>query len=267
MKETLVKYLAGLLDADGSLSFNFTHDQKRPGRYFIKISLNLTASDEVDTLGLIENLPGITGMGTTSRYGPEKQFVQWRVYKRSDLERLIPRLVKYMCVKAQHWQWIFNKWRDLRSENKTCSVDERKQLTLECKQSRIDRTGPLKPKNHASWAWAAGFLDGDGSYILRRFFNKRDQKYNLKILVSAVAHENDIQVLSFLKKSFGGQIYDHAQSKNVYVWRRNLGPKDRSFALRFLPKIVRHAKLKRHKIEEMLSFIHQQRLSITGPAG
>ncbi len=104
MEESLVEYLAGLLDADGSLSFSFKHDQNREGRYFIGLALRLTASDAVDQNGFVESLPEITGMGTTSRYGRKQQFVVWNVSKLSDLERLIPRLTKHMVVKAKHWQ-------------------------------------------------------------------------------------------------------------------------------------------------------------------
>ena len=48
-----------------------------------------------------------------------------------------------------------------------------------------------------------------------------------------VAHKNDSHVLDFIQKAFGGQIYEHGQSKNVLAWRRSLGAANRSFALRF----------------------------------
>jgi hypothetical protein len=161
LNESLVKYLAGLLDADGSLSFNFAEDDKRPGRYFVRIRISLAGSSAVDPFNFVENLPGITGMGTTSRYGKDKQFITWTVIKRSDVEMLLPRLIKHMVIKAKHWQWLFDTWRERRSENKTCSKEEREKLVKDCKASRIDNIGPVKPKNHPTWAWLAGFLDGD----------------------------------------------------------------------------------------------------------
>lgn len=267
MNESLVKYLSGLLDADGSLSFNFKCDKNRLERYFISLQLKLSGSDAVDPFGFIENLPGTTGMGISYREGRNKQFVVWVVAKRADLEMLLPRLIKHQVIKAKHWQWMLDKWRELRSENKTCSKEEREMLTLECKKSRLIRTGPIKPKNHPTWAWLAGYLDGDGSYTFRRNFNKRDQKINLHMKVSAVAHANDTHVLRWLKQHFGGYLSNHGQSKNVDVWTRSLGANNRSFALRFLPKLVKHSRLKRHKIEQMIAFSRQQRLSVPAPSG
>lgn len=267
MNETLIKYLAGLLDADGSMSFNFTHDAKRPGRYFVKIMLKLSGSDAVDPFGFVENLPGITSMGTSYRSGKNNQFVTWTVNKRSDLEMLLPRLIKHMIIKAKHWQWMFDRWREWRTDNKTCSELEREMLSSEAKASRVNNSGPVKPKNHPTWAWLAGYIDGDGCYTFQRNFNKRDGKYNIHMRVSVVVHNNDIHVLHFIKNAFGGYFTDHGQSNEITVWRRNLGIKDRAFALDFLRKMVRHSHLKRHKIEQMLSFLHQQRLSIPAPAG
>lgn len=267
MNETLVKYLAGLLDADGSLSFNFKCDPRRKDRYFVSIKLTLAGSQAVDPFCFVENLPGITNIGTTHRSGTNKQFVTWTVARRTELEMLVPRLIKHMVVKARHWQWIFDKWREWRSGNKTCSKEERDVLTSEAKASRVNNTGPIKPKNHPTWAWLAGFIDGDGCYTFQRNFNKRDQKYNIHMRVSIVSHDNDIHVLHFIKKALGGYFCPHGQSDNITVWRRNLGVKDRSFALDFLKKMVRHSHLKRHKIEQMLSFLHQQRLSIPAPTG
>ena len=267
MNESLVKYLAGLLDADGSLSFSFKHDQNRVGRFFVGLSLRLTASDQIDHAGFVESLPKLTGMGTTSRYGDKHQFVVWQINKRADLEMLLPRLVKHMVIKAKHWQWIFEVWREARTEGKTCSVQERVALSAASKESRRLRTGPLKPKNHPTWAWLAGYLDGDGWYTYRsgRYKNFRGKEYQQwSISVGAVAHVNDIGVLEFIQKAFGGNIRDHTQSKNVKCWHRSLGYQNRSFALRFLPNLAKHSQLKRHKIDAIIHH-HRQRLSVPGP--
>lgn len=266
MNESLVKYLAGLLDADGSLSFAFKHDQNREGRYFIGLGLNLTASDAVDKNGFVESLPTLTGMGSASRYGPKDQFVVWSVKKRADLEMLLPRLIKHMVIKAKHWQWLLDMWRVTRADAKTCSETERDALKDASKESRKNRTGPLKPKNHPTWAWLAGYLDGDGWYSYRsgKYKSYRGRMYEQwSIKVGAVAHENDMDVLEFLKRSFGGHINPHGQSDNVYVWVRSLGYQSRSFALRFLPKVAKHSRLKRHKIDAIIHH-HRQRLSVPG---
>src|SRR3990167_5058082 len=99
MNESLVKYLAGLLDADGSLSFAFKKYEKAEDTFFLGITLSLASSDAVDGSGFINQLPQLTGMGAVNRYGNNKQFKAWVVNKRSDLEMLLPRLIKHMIIK------------------------------------------------------------------------------------------------------------------------------------------------------------------------
>ncbi len=265
MNESLVKYLAGLLDADGSLSFSFKEDPNREGRYFVSLSLRLHASDNVDRHGFVESLPDVTGMGTTSRYGDAKQFVVWSISKRAHLEMLLPRLTKHMVIKAQHWNWMFLHWRDHRGLG-TFSLDEREAMTLASKASRKERVGPLKPKNHPTWAWVAGYLDGDGCYVYRSGTYKSYKGRSYKqwsMRVEAVAHKLDAEVLDFLQEAFGGRVKQHTNTESCMVWSRNLGYQSRSFALRFLPKVAKHSRLKRHKIDQMIHH-HRQRLSVPG---
>lgn len=264
MNESLVKYLAGLLDADGSLSFNFREDGAR-GRYFVGLTLRLTASDEVDRNRFVERLPELTGMGSTSRYGKNKQFCVWNVSARRDLEMLLPRLIKHMVIKAKHWDWLLNTWRGIKRMSygsTSVTLEEREAMTEESASSRRERVGPIHAKNHPTWAWLAGYLDGDGWYLHR--FNREQNYYQMH--VGAVAHDNDASVLQFLQRSFGGHIAPHSKTGGCMVWKRNLGVRDRAFALRFLPGVVKHSRLKRHKIENMIHH-HQQRLSGPGLKG
>jgi len=183
-----------------------------------------------------------------------------------------------VALKACHWQWMLDYWRDHRGQEyseRTVSDEERAALTVACKESRRTRVGPLKARNHPSWAWLAGYLDGDGCYTHRENFDKTRGYWQLSSNVSAVAHINDIYVLEYLQKSFGGVMVGQGQSDNVKVWRRALGWQNRDFALQFLPKLAQHSRLKKHKIEEMIAYMRErtsrinrpQRLSVPGPTG
>lgn len=266
MNESLIKYLSGLLDADGSLSFNFRRDPAGKDHCFMALRLTLVASDEVDHDRFVESLPALTGMGRTDRYGKNNQFCQWSVHKRADLEMLLPRLIKHMVIKAQHWQWLLDTWRDQRSEKRSndgsrcLSMKDVELLKEAAKHSRRIRVGPLKPKNYPTWAWVAGYLDGDGWYTRRAIRGGQ----GVSMRVSVVAHENDRVGLDFLQHAFGGSITWHTQD-SCLVWYRNLGAKDADFALRFLPNVAKHARLKRHKIDMMIH-THRQRLSDSGAA-
>lgn len=261
MNESLVKYLAGLLDADGSLSFSFKQDQNRCGRFFVGLGMRLASSEAVDKHGFIESLPGLTGMGTVTIEGKNKQFKTWVVSKRSDLEMILPRLIKHMVIKGKHWQWLLDAWRNVRKDRTTVSLDERETLTAASKESRRLNGGPIKPKNHPTWAWLAGYLDGDGCYSYSKYSDDAGVRWVLR--VSAVSHINDVAVLHFLQNSFGGQVVCQGQSDNVYIWKRSLGYQNRDFALGFLPKLAKHSRLKREKIDAMIHH-HRQRLSVPG---
>lgn len=262
MNETMIKYLAGLLDADGSLSFTFKKYDKVEDTNFLGLMLSLASSDAVDERGFIDGLPEETGMGGLYRYGKNNQFKSWRISKRSDLEMILPRLIKHMVIKGKHWQWLFETWREQRGA--WISTAQRVELTAGSQRSRVENAGPVKPKNHPTWAWLAGYLDGDGWYRLK--YQKPPQNY-WQISVGAVAHDKDIGVLQFLHKAFGGVIREQGQAPNVKVWWRSLGIRDSSFALRFLPNLVKHSRLKRHKIEQIIAHHHQQRLSVQTPTG
>jgi hypothetical protein len=260
VNESLIKYLAGLLDADGSLSFSFKEDKvNRPGQHFISLALRLASSSAVDTKGFIPSLTDLTQMGYISVY--KEKFVTWVVSKRADIEMLLPRVIKHMVIKAQHWQWLLETWRNLRADGATVSDDQRNALALASKESRRTRVGPLKPKNHPTWAWLAGYLDGDGWYSYRRHRNGPGMSWHLR--VGAVAHVNDVSVLEFIQRSFGGIIADHNPDGSNKVWNRSIGHRNRSFALSFLPNLAKHSRLKRHKIDAIIHH-HQQRLSVPG---
>jgi len=267
MGEELVKYLAGLIDSDGSIWFNFNNPNKDESAYTLSLKVTLTSSEAIDVHGFVESLPDLTKLGSVSRHGRNHQFTTWTVTSRSDLEKLVPRLVKSMVVKARHLQRMFDTWKEMRGRLLPVSIcDELRQFS---KESRYD-PGPLKPKNHPSWAWLAGYLDGNGSYrsaICKTGFYKGKQCYRRQAAVHASCHIGDADVLAFIQKAHGGYTKPHSKSKNCMVWERSLGKKDRSFALRFLPKLVSHSRLKRHSIEQLIKFHHQQRLSGQTPTG
>lgn len=247
MTETEVKYLAGLLDADGSIGFEFT--KNRP-----YLSIKLTAADSIDTKQYVQTLPERTGYGTSCKKERKNQnwspVSVWTVSKRQDLEMLIPRLVKHLVIKGKHFSRMLDKWQEFRG--RTLSDIEVEQLKQYCKASRLD-SGPLKPKKHPTWAWVAGYLDGDGSYIFKK---PPSQKFP-KLVVRATAHVNDRVGLDLLQKAFGGYIYDRGKAgKHILDWVHPLGKNNKSFALKFLPKVVKHSRLKKHKIEQMIAYHH-----------
>jgi hypothetical protein len=270
MNESLVKYLAGLFDADASLSFQFVN-KTESGECRVGLLIYLCASERIDKNGFVKSLPYITGMGHVSVIGPKDTVIcdtktrqthninVWQLSKRAYLEMLLPRVIKHMVIKAKHWQWMLDVWREKRGVQ--ISAEEKEALVAASKESRRTNAGPIKAKNHPNWAWLAGYLDGDGSYIYSSKTSNGVTRWNMA--VSAVAHVNDRCVIDFLHQSFGGDVHPDPRSPTL-IWRRRLGYQNRSFAEQFLPKLAKHSRFKRDKINAILHH-HRQRLSIPGP--
>jgi hypothetical protein len=266
MNETLIKYLSGLLDADGTISFDFKNESRNNGNANLGLKVGIAGSEAVDRHGFLEKLPELTGHGYISRHGDKKQYIYWVLTSRRDLEMLVPRLLKHMCVKAKHLQRMFEKYREMRGT--VLSPADCETLREWSKQSRYD-AGPLKAKNHPSWAWTSGYLDGNGHYMFS-LANKGKPGAKVEtrsMRVSACCHKGDAAVLEFLHKAFGGKIKPHPGSGNAMIWDHNLGLSERSFALEFLGNVVRFSQFKKHRIEQIISFHHQQRLNHPTPAG
>lgn len=254
--ETQIKYLAGLIDADGSLFFHF---RKYNDRFNVTLKLVLQQSMSIDHEGrFIKGLPEYMGFNQEIDLQSQKETWsdanRWTVNSMSDLNMLIPRLTKHLVIKGKHFDNLYSKYLTLHGKSVTeLEMNELKEFST---NSRTD-TGPLKHKNHPTWAWVAGYLDGDGCYYMRH--RKKNWGVQTELMVRVVAHDNDIVGLNLLYKAFGGTVKKN-NYENTHYWSRNLGNTDATFAVHFLKKVHFHSELKRHKIEQMLHH-HSQRLN------
>lgn len=246
--ESEIKYLAGLLDADGSLSFKFCKTET--GKTYLYLVLSLTASKKIDKHGYLYSLGERLGSCCEIKYKKpnHNDAVKWHVQSRRDLNLLIPRLTKHMVIKARHWDNLHNIFTEYKGVDVTGKEEELKELSSLSRKN----TGPLKPKKHPTWAWVAGYMDGDGCYTL----SKRC------VHIGAIAHTDDAVALELLYHAFGGSLYEPRLEDNTRLWRKGAGIKNADFAKHFLNKVHRHSRLKKWKIEQMIAFHNQpQRLS------
>lgn len=250
MNETDIKYLAGLLDADGSFYFTYTNSY-----CYLNIDLDLSTGIDRDmkfTTWLCSHL-GVNPKvyhRTSNAVGVDS--IKITVSKRSTLENLIPRLLKYLVIKGGHLERMTLKWKELRGIK--CSPE----LIGELKQFSIDsrnQPGPIREKSWLPKAYVAGYIDGDGCYSMK----KSSGTYN----VSTVAHVKDRVVSDLLLKQYGGRIH---YQEDWIRWVHPLGRTNKSFAVKFLRDMHKHSKLKKFKIEQFLHY-HSQRLTEETPAG
>ena len=255
--ETDIKYLAGLLDADGSLHFHF---RRYKDRYNVTLKLVLQQSESIDPDGkFVEWLGGFGGftqhIQISSNDHPNwSDANRWTVTNIAELRMLLPRLTKHMVIKAKHWQAMLTKLESIYGNSVT--EEEMAELKEFAKTSRKN-VGSLKPKKHPTWAWVAGYLDGDGCYYMRT--RKKGTRVHKELLVRIVAHDDDVCSLQLLHKAFKGRLRKET-NENTHSWTRNLGNADRAFAMKFLAKMARHSRLKKHKIQQMIHH-HSQRLT------
>lgn len=263
VKESFVKYLAGVIDADGSLSFKFI--QLRNGMYSVHMRLYVASSDAVDKEHyLLQTIHKETSCGTLSLKAQQTMSGAWtgfwQVQDKAGLQKILPRLIKHMVIKAKHFQRMFNQY--LMCVGKELSVEQTEELKIFAKESRLD-AGPIKPKKHPTYAWVAGYIDGDGTFSNRHYPKNKNCR---AVFVSVVSHQNDRCGLDLLHKAFGGKVYPAYDNPHLLRWHHNLGPKDRSFVQSFLPLLLRYSIVKKHSIEQILR-LHQQRLTEGTPKG
>lgn len=242
INESEIKYLAGLSDADGSLSFKFS--KSRHGDYYgIGLMLEISASVGYDRKGYLEELANRVGSCIVKKYeNPNHQDAYiFRVQSRRDINTFLPRLVKHMVIKGGHWKRMYDTYCNYRGKRLT---EEQVEVLRGWAQESRKQTGPIKPKNHPTWAWVAGYLDGDGSYQLPK---------SGTVMVQVKAHVDDTVGIELLQKAFGGNIYSH-KDPNTKIWQITMGKMNKSRALMFLPRVHKHSRFKQWKIEQMLAF-------------
>lgn len=256
IKEEEIKYLAGLMDADGSLYFQFVpYNDKYNVRLLLKLQQSLSIDRDGKYLKSLQNYCGSTQYIELKDRNPQwSDAYRWNVQNISDLNMIIPRLIKHMVIKAKHWNNLLLCYREIFGK----SVTEQEMIALKefSRLSRLD-SSPIKPKNHPTWAWVAGYLDGDGCYHMRHR-TKGNGKWT-ELVVKVTSENHDVCAIQLLQKAFGGTIKKNGH-ENTQTWCKNLGVKDRQFAINFLKKCHNHSRLKQHKIEQMLHH-HSQRLS------
>lgn len=244
MKETDIKYLAGLLDADGSFFFNYSKN-----RVYLTIALDLSTGIDRGlkfTNWFCEEMQVIPYIYHRETNADGVDSIKIIISKKSSIEKLVPRILKYLVIKGKHLQRLYCKFKELQGTEVTdLEIAELKEFV---KQSRLD-AGPVKTKSWLPKAYVAGFIDGDGCYTMK----KSSGTYS----VYTVSHINDRVVADLLFKQYGGRIH---YQEDWIRWVRPLGRTNKSFAIKFLRDTHRHSKLKQHKIEMFLNY-HSQRLT------
>lgn len=260
VKESLKKYLAGFVDADGTIAFHFNKTVNGFFRAGLQFCVVQTEAND-HTFKVMKMLHAAFGVGhlfeTPGRGENHSPQIQWRVCDRHELERFLPHIIKYMVIKGRHFQRMLEKRRELAGKNLT--EEEVKELKKWAKESRLD-TGPLKHRNYPSPAWTAGYVDGDGCF--RLYPPKRGRSAELRLKIAS--WRPDACALQLIQKAYGGRLY--ATSSTVNTYYLNMGKSFYGTAKKFLGDVMPHLRLKKHQAEMILHW-HKQRLNEEAPTG
>lgn len=109
--ETLNKYVAGFVDADGTLAFVF--NKTVDGYFRIGLQFGIT---QIDTRGrgfkLLRDLRDAYDVGGIYDVKCKNQ-KYWKVSGKNDLEKFLPHIIKHMVIKGKHFQRMLDKRREL----------------------------------------------------------------------------------------------------------------------------------------------------------
>lgn len=248
--ETLNKYVAGFVDADGTVAFYF--NKTVDGFFRIGLQFGIT---QIDNRGrgfkLLQDLRDAYDVGSITDVKDKNQ-KYWKVAGKNDLEKFLPHIIKHMVIKGKHFQRMLEKRRELSGVDLT--QDQVDELRRFAKESRAD-TGSTRYKKNASPAWLAGYIDGDG------YLRCSGREHWLKIHVQ----KSDVCSVELIQRTYGGKIYDTTK-ENIKEFRLNFGASFYGIASKVLKAIIPHLRLKRHDAE-MILYWHKQRLNEKNPKG
>ena len=254
--EQLNKYVAGLIDSDGSVSLSFkVHSNGRYGIY-LALSIDQSASNDSD-LQLLRSLRDFYRLGKIYYFDRESNIskshsAKWLMSTKDALQ-MFNRIGKHLLVKGTHFQnlvWIVESLKGISLRD----IDDLREYS-ECsrKNSRW-----IKHPKHPSWAWLAGFLDGDGHYRCRigrvRKYKSGDTAITNELKLFVGVHEDDKHIVEFLNHTFKGSL--RQRKDRLYFWQRSLGKNSEKFAIPFLKKMKQYSCLEKkyNTIDKMLTF-------------
>jgi hypothetical protein len=218
------KYIAGFLDADGSIGVQFVAASSRP-QLWIDFSQNLE-QDEV--LHLIHEELGVGSICVrTSNMGTQYSSLNLRG---ANAYMLLSRIGQYLVVKRHFASVVCDLYR--RSVRK----EEIPRITEYLKVHRMMRSDPLPV--YPSARWVAGYLDGDGCLSVTRIRKPFGQA---QIQLHVAADVRKTEGLELLCKAYGGNIYD-MRGGRCKQWSLNLG--DPSKIVQVLGNVAPHMVVK-----------------------
>lgn len=190
------KYIAGFLDADGSIGLTFPKNCSRPQ---LSVSFSQkTSQDKV--LYLIQEVSG----GTISeRMVNGVSYSKLQLYG-TNAKGLLNRIKKHLVVK-RHYAHVCL---DLANR----PVEDPEVAKAYLKAHRRVKSMPLP--NFPPRKWLAGYFDGDGCVSVTRIYGPTGRA---DLVVHVAASDYDTEGIEILQKAYGGRIHEMCDGR-VRQW-------------------------------------------------
>jgi LAGLIDADG endonuclease len=224
------KYIAGFLDADGTVNIVFQADTKRP-----QLRLGFcqkTSQDEV--LQLIHAEWG-GHMQVRAVKGVEYSHLTWSGNKQCSM--LLNRIKQFLVIKRHYAEVCLDV------SERQIEKDEIPKIREYLKIQRRQKSLPL-PK-HPSRKWLAGYIDGDGCISVTQL---RKPSGVADLVLHIAASNYDTEGIEIIQKQFGGRINDMCEGR-VKQFAVSLAP---SKAKEIFDEIVPSMIVKRDQAEFIL---------------
>lgn len=190
------KYIAGFLDADGSIGC-YIRNRGRP-------NVTVTFAQNTDQDEVIHRIHEELGVGklTTDRVSNMGTRYSTLTLSASNAVGLLNRVKKHLVVKRHFAEVVI----DL--STRMIERDEIPVIQEYIKTHKFMRSTPLPV--HPSRSWTAGYLDGDGCFSVTKL-SKLGPVANLVLHVAGDARKTE--GIELLHKAYGGNIYDMRNGK------------------------------------------------------
>jgi hypothetical protein len=189
------KYIAGFLDADGSIGVRFHADCLTP-------QMSVSFSQETSQDEVLQRIHEELGGSYNQVDAKGKKYTHLVFGGNPQSSRLLNRIKPFLVVKRHYAEVCL----DLCSRK--LSRDEIPAMREYLKIQRKQRSLPL-PK-HPTRGWLAGYLDGDGCISVERI-NRPSGLAHIVLHVAASAF--DTEGIETIHKQFGGRINDMCEGR------------------------------------------------------
>lgn len=249
--ETINKYLAGLVDADGTITVNFYKSKgvgyKPTLKFILGLSLDNVKSEET-LLWLYDNFPyGSINRRHTAGTHKNSNMITW-VVSGDNAMSIINRFKKHLVIKGTHANRMIELFLKYKGYGNTVKTEEELSSIKEYVKDSRDNTTSIKYKNHLTWAWLAGYTDGDGYIGFNEANNNCCIDYN--------CHIRDISALEIISRAFGREIIKDSRGDYLRL-RHYIGRRSKALADRMLKPMLPHLRIKKWDAEQVLRIIRR----------